>query len=424
MAKPFKKITLPNGLRVLLVPQEGSLAASVVILVAAGSEYEKKPVNGVSHFLEHMTFKGTSRRPRVGQIAEELAGLGAQSNAFTGQEYTGYWAKAEARKLPQILDIVTDLYLNPLFDPAEIEKERGVIVEEINMYDDMPKAKVQEDIAALMYGDQPAGWSVAGEKETVRKLTKKDFLKYRSARYVPAGTLIVVAGKFNEKVVLRKVEREFGGLARSTAPAKTKTVERQAVPAIFTRFKKSGQSHVVFGFRAFSLFDRRRYALQVLADVLGGGMSSRLFKKVREELGAAYYVGADADLFLDHGTFGIAAGVDHGKAETVVKAILEECRKLRSAIIPKAEFARAKEHMIGNMILGLETSDELASFYGGQEIMRKEIVSPEAVIKRVKAVTPEAVRAVAWEIFRNDRLNFAVVGPYRNGKTFKKILKL
>ena len=186
MAKPFKKITFKNGLRVLLVPQKGSLAASVVILVAAGSEYEKKPMNGISHFLEHMTFKGTTRRPRVGQIAEELAGLGAQSNAFTGQEYTGYWAKAEARKLPQILDIVSDLYLNPLFNPAEIEKERGVIVEEINMYDDMPKAKVQEDLAALMYGDQPAGWSVAGEKENVRKLTKEGFLEI-SRRAVRAG---------------------------------------------------------------------------------------------------------------------------------------------------------------------------------------------------------------------------------------------
>ena len=424
MATPFKKITLPNGLRVLLVPQQGSLAASVVILVTAGSEYEKKPVNGVSHFLEHMTFKGTVRRPRVGQIAEELAGLGAQSNAFTGQEYTGYWAKAEARKLPQILDIVSDLYLHPLFNAAEIEKERGVIVEEINMYDDMPKAKVQEDLAALLYGDQPAGWSIAGEKETVRKLSRNDFLKYRATRYVPEGTLVVVAGKFNELAPLRKIKQEFGGLARGAAPAKTKTAERQAAPAVATRFKKSEQSHVAFGFRAFSLFDRRRYALQVLADVLGGGMSSRLFKRVREELGAAYYVGADADLFLDHGVFGIAAGIDHGKTEMVVKAILEECRKLRDAVIPKAEFARAKEHMIGNMVLGLETSDELASFYGGQEIMTKKIVSPETVIARVKAVTPEAVRAVAREVFRNNRLNFTVVGPYRNAASFKKILKL
>jgi len=424
MAKSFKKITLPNGLRVLLVPQKESLAASVVILVMAGSEYEKKPVNGVSHFLEHMTFKGTVRRPRVGQIAEELAGLGAQSNAFTGQEYTGYWAKAEARKLPQILDIVSDLYLNPLFNVAEIEKERGVIVEEINMYDDMPKAKVQEDLAALMYGDQPAGWSVAGDKQTVRKLKRDDFLKYRAARYVPNGTLVVIAGKFDEKTVIRKIEREFGNLKRAAAPAKIKTTERQTVPAVRVRFKKSEQSHVAFGFRAFSLFDPRRYAVQVMADILGGGMSSRLFKRVREELGAAYYVGADTDLFLDHGAVGIVAGIDHGKTETVVRAILEECRKIRATVVPKAEFERSKEHMIGNLVLGLETSDELASFYGGQEIMTKKIVSPAEVIKRVKAVTPEAVRAVAQAVFRNDRMNFSVVGPYRNGTVFKKILKL
>jgi predicted Zn-dependent peptidase len=424
MTKPFKKITLPNGLRVLLVPRKESLAASVVILVKAGSEYEKKPVNGVSHFLEHMTFKGTTRRPRVGQIAEELAGLGAQSNAFTGQEYTGYWAKAEARKLPQILDIVSDLYLHPLFSPAEIEKERGVIVEEINMYDDMPKAKVQEDLAALIYGDQPAGWSITGEKETVRKLTKENFLKYRAARYVPSGTLVVVAGNFNESTVLKKIEREFGKLTHATAPTKIKTVERQVAPAVFARFKKSEQSHIAFGFRAFSLFDPRRYAVQVLADILGGGMSSRLFKRVREELGAAYYVGADVDLFLDHGVFGIAAGVDHGKTEVVVRAILKECQKLRKNMVFKEEFERSKEHMIGNFVLGLETSDELASFYGGQEIMGKKIIAPEMFVKRVKAVTPRAVQAVAREVFRNDRLNFSVVGPYRDGKMFKKMVKL
>lgn len=424
MQKPFKKITFKNGLRVLLVSQKGTLAASVVILVEAGSEYEKKPTNGASHFLEHMTFKGTPRRPRVGQIAEELAGLGAQSNAFTGQEYTGYWAKAEARKLPEILDIVSDLYLHPLFDPSEIEKERGVIIEEINMYDDMPKAKVQEDLATLMYGDQPAGWSIAGEKEIVRKLTKNDFLKYRAARYIASGTLIIVAGKFNERAVIQKIEREFGGLARAKAPGKIKTRERQTAPAISTRFKKSEQSHVTFGFRAFSLFDPRRYALQVLADVLGGGMSSRLFKRVRDELGAAYYVGADADLSLDHGVLGISAGIDHGKTEIVVRAILEECRKLRDVVIPKAEFERAKEHMIGNLILGLETSDELASFYGGQEILMKKIVSPEMVMAKVKAVSPEEVRAVAREVLRNDRLNFAVVGPYKDKKAFEKVMKL
>src|SRR5271154_3511758 len=178
--KPPKKIILPNGLRVVLVPQASSLAASVLILVEAGSEYETKRVNGVSHFLEHMTFKGTKNRPRPGMIAEELAALGAQSNAFTGQEYTGYWAKSESRKLPKILEIVSDLYLNPVFAPEEIEKERGVIVEELNMYEDIPMRKVQEIFFSLLYGDTPAGWEVGGQKDILRKLTREDFLRYRS----------------------------------------------------------------------------------------------------------------------------------------------------------------------------------------------------------------------------------------------------
>src|SRR5271170_7343114 len=179
-----KKIVLKNGLRILLVPQAATLAASVLILVEAGSEYETKNINGVSHFLEHLMFKGTTNRPHPGMIAEELASLGAQSNAFTSQEYTGYWAKSEYRKLPKILNIVSDLYLNPIFDPVEIEKERGVIIEELNMYEDTPTRRVQDIFLSLVYGDQPAGWDVGGEKEIVKKLTAEDFVRYRKERYV------------------------------------------------------------------------------------------------------------------------------------------------------------------------------------------------------------------------------------------------
>jgi predicted Zn-dependent peptidase len=371
-----------------------------------------------------MMFKGTTNRPQVGQIAEELAGLGAQSNAFTGQEYTGYWAKAEARKLPQILDIVSDLYLNPVFNPAEIEKERGVVIEEINMYEDMPKRKVQEAFSSLMYGDQPAGWSIAGEKDAIKKFNKEDFLRYRAERYVMPGTLVVVAGKFNEKAVIQKIKKEFSVLKRRSAPKKIKTKEAQKKPAIAIEFKDSGQSHLVLGFRAFTLFDKRRYIIEVLADILGGGMSSRLFKRVREELGAAYYVGSDVDLSLDHGSFTIAAGVEHGKMEIVVEAILEECRKLSRELVPAKEFQRAKDHMVGNLILGLETSDELASFYGGQEILTKTIVSPEELIKKVNAVTAEDVRLMARTIFKNEGLNFAIIGPYKKKELFKKIIKI
>ncbi|MGC9968560.1 MAG: pitrilysin family protein [Minisyncoccia bacterium] len=418
----FRKIIFKNGLRLILAPQRSGLAASVLILVEAGSEYEKKEINGLSHFLEHMMFKGTTNRPRVGQIAEELAALGAQSNAFTTQEFTGYWAKAEARKLPKILDIVSDLYLNPLFVPEEIEKERGVIIEELNMYEDTPMRKVQDIFLSLMYGDQPAGWDVGGTKEVIRKLAREDFVAYRGERYVMPGTAVVVAGSFNEKAVIQQVQKAFANLKRRPVQGKPKTREHQKKPALLLKLKESDQGHLVLGFRAFDIFDKRRYALQALADVLGGGMSSRLWKRVRDELGAAYYVHADAELSLDHGVFGISAGVDHAKIQTVIQAVLEECRKLRDEAVPEKELQRSKDHLIGNLILGLETSDELASFYGGQEILTKALLPPEKIIDRMNKVTAAEVRSVARAIFKSKGLNLAIIGPYRNRAMFEKNL--
>ena len=422
--KPPKKITLPNGLRILLVPQATTLAASVLILVEAGSEYETKRVNGVSHFLEHMTFKGTTNRPMPGMISEELDGLGARSNAFTGQEYTGYWAKAESKKLPKILEIVSDLYLNPVFNPDEIEKERGVIIEEINMYEDMPQHRVQEFFTSLLYGDQPAGWNVTGEKEILRKLRKEDFVKYRNERYVAGGTLVVVAGKFNEKEVVNQIKNYFGKLPRHRASKKSKTKDHQQKPRVLAKFKESGQSHLVLGFRAFDLFDKRRYAIEVLADLLGGGMSSRLWKRVREELGAAYYVDAGANLSLDHGVFEISAGVDHGKIDIVLEAILEECRRVRDEKVGVEELQRTKDHMIGGLILGLETSDALAGFYGSQEILTKDVLPAEKIIDTIRNISASEIQAVARDIFINKSLNLAVIGPYQNEKMFEKILKI
>ena len=352
MKKP-KKITLKNGLRVLLVPQPENMAATVLILVEAGSEYETKKINGVSHFLEHLMFKGTTTRPKPGMIAHELAALGAQSNAFTDQECTGYWAKAQAEKLPRILEIVSDLYLNPIFNPEEIEKERGVIIQEINMYEDDLPARAQKIFSELVYGDQPAGWDVAGTKEVVRALHRDDFAAYRALRYVAPGTLVVVAGKFNEKITLAQIQRTFGSLPRKRVIAKKPVKEQQSEPRALLHFKESDQAHLVLGFRAFNRFDKRRNALRLMADILGGGMSSRLFMKVREELGAAYYIGAGTDLSLDHGLISISAGIDHGKIETVIKAILNECRRMCDEVVPADELQKSKDHMIGNLILGL-----------------------------------------------------------------------
>jgi predicted Zn-dependent peptidase len=418
-----KKVQLRNGLRIILVPMSHSLAATALVLVEAGSEYETKRINGLSHFLEHMCFKGTARRPRAGQIAEELEALGAESNAFTDREDTGYWAKVRSDKLPDILELVGDLYLNPIFNPEEIDKERGVIIEEINLYEDTPSRRVHDIFASLMYGDQPAGWDIGGRKDVIRKLTRDDFLAYRRARYIAPSTVVVVAGGFDVRKTMGAAARLFGALPRRKKIAKLRTKLHQKRPAIRVHFKESDQSHLVIGMKAFSVFDKRRYALQLLAHALGGGMSSRLFKKVREELGAAYYVRAHTELLLDHGSFSVSSGINHAKVNVVVPAILGELRRMRDELISPKELKKVKDHFIGGFLLGLETSDGLAGFYGGQEILTGKFVSPKDVIAKINAVTAEQIRAVAHSLFIPSQLNLAVIGPYRKEAPLRKMLK-
>ncbi|MCL5004669.1 MAG: insulinase family protein [Patescibacteria group bacterium] len=429
----FNKITLKNGLRIITAPKQDSLATTFLVLVEAGSKYETKEINGISHFLEHMCFKGTKKRPRAIDISSELDSIGANYNAFTGQEYTGYFAKARPENFNIILDVVSDIYLNQVFKPEEINKERGVIVEEINMYEDLPMRRVQELFTSLLYGDQPAGWDIAGRKEVIKKINREDFLKYRQEHYLPQSTIIIVAGKFpdqkgGEKKVVAEIEKTFSKIKTGEKISKIKTIEKQEKPEILVKQKKTDQTHLVLGVRAFDIFDKRKYALEVLADVLGGGMSSRLFQKIREEMGAAYYVRAEADLLSDHGFLAAAAGIDNNKIEQVIKAILQEFKKMAKKKVDKKELQRAKDHLVGHLVLGLETSDALAGFYGGQEIVMKKMVSPEELVKKIQAVKAEEIQAVARDIFQNNKLNLAVIGPFsvENGdkERFEKILKL
>lgn len=419
----FKKYTLENGLRIILAPQPASPAATVLVLVEAGSKYEIKEINGLSHFLEHMCFKGTEKRPREIDVASELDSLGAEFNAFTGHEYTGYWIKANAKNLEKSLDIVSDIYLNPVFRPEEINKEKGVIIEELNLYRDTPARHVVDIFMNVLYGDQPAGWNIGGSKEVINVLKQEDFLKYRAAHYLSNSTLVVVAGAFNEAETLGKIKDYFSGIKTGVKFQKIKTIEDQTKPAALVQFKESDQSHLVLGVRAFDIFDNRRFALQVLADILGGSMSSRLFQKVRSEMGAAYHVSASADLFSDHGFLAVNAGVDHKKIDEVVKAVIGEFAAMKEKGVSSEELQRAKDHLCGSMALNFETSDEIASFYGGQEIIKREIVSLDEVLSKIQSVSAEEIKAVAGDIFKTEKLNLALIGPFKD-KDFGGILKL
>ncbi len=417
------KITLKNNLRVISVPMADALTTTVLVLVEAGSEYETRKNNGISHFLEHMCFKGTEKRLSSLDITSELDAIGAAYNAFTSNQYTGYYAKAQPKHFDEILDIVSDIYLNPVFNQGEIERERGVIIEEINMYEDLPMRRVQEFFTNLLYGDQPAGWDIAGKKEIIRRINRNDFIEYQKNHYLGKSTIVVVAGNFNEKEAVKKIENAFSGIRTGKKVQKLKTVESQKSPRIFLKTKETDQAHLVVGVRAFDIFDKRKYAVDLIADILGGGMSSRLFQKLREEMGAAYYVRADADLLSDHGFLIASAGVDNNKVSEATKVIIEEFERLIKEPVKKEELQRVKDRCVGGLIMGLETSDQLAGFYGGQEIITKKIVSPEETIKKIQAVKAEEVSAVAKDIFKSNKLNLALIGPFKEKPRFEQILK-
>jgi len=424
MAKLFNRKVFRNGLRLITVPQKGSLAATVLVLVEAGSKYEAKEINGLSHFLEHMCFKGTKKRPTAMDITRELDGIGAEYNAFTSQEWTGYYAKVQAHELDTVIDVISDMYINPTFDEKEIEKEKGVIIEEINMYEDTPQRRVQELFMQIMYGDQPAGWDIGGRKEVIGAMTRDHFTKYRGEHYLADATTVVVSGAFDTRTIVKKIERAFVSVPIGKKVGKVKTFEAQKEPATLVKYKDTDQTHLVIGCRAFDTYDKRRVALGVLSDILGGGMSSRLFQRVREQLGAAYYVKADADLFTDHGVFSVSAGVHHPKLDVVIRAILDELHKMTTLLITESELEQAKDHMAGHMVLGLETSDAVAMYYGGQEVHREKLMTPGEYLKKIKAITREDVMAVAKDIFKNEGLNMAIIGPIKDDKHVAGLLRL
>ncbi len=397
---------------------------TVLVLVETGSKYENKRNNGLSHFLEHMCFKGTEKRPTAHAISAELDGLGSQYNAFTSQEYTGYYAKSDAKHFKQIFDVVSDIYLNSTFPEAEMEKEKGVIVEEINMYEDMPHRHVQDLFMSLLYGDQPAGWNIAGTRENVHAMTRADFVAYKHAHYVPKATTVVVAGKVKEKDVLKEVERIFGSVKNTAKDTKLAVKEKQTKPQALVKFKETDQTHFVLGVRTFDLYNKKNPVLTVLATLLAGGMSSRLFIKLREEMGVAYYVRAYNDTYTDHGFLQIAAGVSNARVHEVITEILKECKRLTTERVSKEELTKVQEYLAGNQKLELESSDAWASFYGGQEVLRKKIQSPEQEEHDIRKVTAQQIQDMAKKIFVTKHLNLALIGPYKDATEFEKILTL
>lgn len=418
-----KKKTYKNGLRVITVPMKDNPTVTVLVLVGTGSDYETKDINGISHFLEHMCFKGTVKRPTAQSISHELDALGCQYNAFTGHEMTGYYAKGDAKNFKQIFDVVSDVYLNSTFPESEIEKEKGVIVEEINMYEDMPQSHVQDLFSQVVYGDQPAGWNIAGPKENIYKMNRSNFVDYKKSHYVASNTVVVVSGNISNDEVYKEVNKYFKDIKSTSKVKKIKTKDSQKAPNIKIQYKDTDQTHLVLGVRTFPIGDKRNAILSVLSGVLGAGMSSRLFIKLREEMGVAYYVRAYNDPALDHGTLQISAGVNNTRTEEVIKEVIRECNMLAKDKVNEKELDKVKSLLIGNMKMSLEATDDIANFYGGQELMKGTIKNLEEKIKDINKVTPIDIQKMAKAIFKTGNLNMAAIGPFKDDSKFKNILK-
>jgi predicted Zn-dependent peptidase len=421
----FKKTVLKNGLRVVTAPMKDTSTVTVIVTAGVGSKYENKKTSGISHFLEHMFFKGTKKRPKSKDISGDLDAVGGEYNAFTGKEQTAYFAKVDARHFDLALDVVSDIYLNSKIEEKEIEKERGVILQEINMYEDTPMIQAGDVFEGLLYGDQPPGWEIIGTKENIKNLKRVDFLKYLEKNYTASNTVVCVAGNIDEKKAIAKIGKIFSKMSRRTNGTKPKTLEKQSKPEIKIKQKKTDQVHLVLGARSFDMFHSDRYTLSVLANILGGTMSSRLFLSVRERLGLAYYVSAGNESYTDSGYLAVRAGVDTNRAklEKTVKTIISEMKKISNKKVGAKELQNAKDNFRGKMALSLESSDDIAGFLAGQELMKRKVERPKDILAQVDKVSADDIIRVAKKIFVNEGLNLALIGPIDNGNFLEKILK-
>ncbi len=407
-----KITTLANGVRVLVIPQPTAATATVLILVATGSLYESKAENGLSHFLEHLYFKGTDKLKTSREIMERFDRIGAIANAFTSTEYTGYYAKGSPKHVQTFITILNDIYQHSTFPVVEIEKEKGVVIEEINMYQDMPQQKVGEELMKLMFGDQPAGWPVIGSKETVRSFTRDDVIRYQQSQYYGANTVVVVSGDVDSVAIKKSVEDSFGSIKNALPVSKKKVrVEKKALKFNIVK-KASDQAHIAIGFHSVPLGHADAVTASLLGTILGRGMSSRLFQILREEMGVAYYVGAGQEPSTGHGIFEISAGVDKNKTQIVLDRIASILTEIRKTFVSDAELSKAIEYSLGVARLGLESSDDIAGFFGVQLLLKGSYKTLAELAREYRAVTPKDIRRMAQKVFTATNTSIAIVGPF------------
>ena len=416
----FERHVLDNGLRVLTASMPQAQSVTCMLMLAAGSRYETRDTNGIAHFSEHMFFKGTERRPTARDIAGEIDAIGGEFNAFTGKESTTYYVKCAAESRDIALDVLVDMLRNSLFDAEEIEREKGVIVEEMNMYFDTPRDFIGGVYEDLLYGDQPLGRDIIGTKETVRGATRETFLDYLGQWYKPSRMVLGVAGRIGDGL-LEKAQELLGDLAGGET-GEPDPVSPHANGRVRVFEKTSDQAHVCLGVQSLPLAHPDRYALSLLATALGGGMSSRLFTEVRERRGLAYYVHGLNHSYTDAGTLYAQAGVDLARIDEAVSTIAAELQKIAAEPLPADELEKARSFAKGRFVLQLETPQGLMMFGLRREVLEQRLPDPSEVLAGLDAVTVEDVSRIAAELISADRFRLAVIGPFDDAARFEKLL--
>ena len=412
----FEKKVLANGLRVILTPMDNTEAVTLLVLVKTGSRRETKNLNGISHFLEHMFFKGTKSRPEPGEISRDLNKVGAAHNAFTSKEITGFWVKSSAKDIDLSIDIVSDILLEPLFKNKEMEKERNVILQEIDMYEDSPFQKVQDILENVTFGDQPLGWDIIGSKKTVSGIKRKDIIKYEKSNYLSENMVIAVAGNIDKGEIFKKISRAYSGIKKGSAEPFKKVKIQQKNPRIRIIKKNSDQTHFAMAVRSHSMFDEKRHVLNLLSVIMGGNDSSRLFVEIREKLGLAYYIYSWSDHYSDSGYLGMAAGIPHKELPEVARRVASIYEDFKTKIVPKSDLDFAKGFLRGRMALKFESSDEIANFAAGQEMFYNKITQPNDILKKMEELKQKDILNIAREIFKPERMSMAVIGRQKNDK--------
>ncbi len=417
---------LKNGLTVVKIPQHDTGAVTVMLLVPVGSRHETASNSGISHFLEHLMFKGTEKRPSTLDISKALDGVGAEYNAYTSKDHTAYYIKVAANHLELALDLFSDMLFHSLFDPGEIQRERGVILEEINMYEDNPLMHVETLMEMSVFRkNHPLGRDIAGYKKNIKNMSRKSFMNYKSQHYSSRNMHLVLAGKIDASAN-RLVQKYFAKQPNGKATSKKykKFTSYQTKPQFLHMYKATQQTQISIGFEALPYKHKDLAVLSILSTILGGNMSSRLFINIRERKGLCYVIRSSVSSYTDTGVLSIQAGLDKTRLTPAVKAIMEELRKMKEELVTDEELANAKEYIRGQLLLQLENSSSLASWYGKQSVLTGKLISPTVKMKAFDKVTSKDVQRIARSIFTKQRINIASIGPHRSTQQIGKVIQL